>query len=60
MYSCLFVLTGGIEEKDEDNKEAAMVIVTPKTTAKERPREERRIKFGDRTMEVKVGGEGGE
>ena len=60
MYSCLFVLTGGIEEKDEDNKEAAMVIVTPKTTAKERRREERRIKFGDRTMEVKVGGEGGE
>ena len=63
LYSCLFALTGGIEEKDEHDKEATMMIVTPmmKTTAKERRREERRIKFGDRTkMEVKVEGEGGE
>ena len=52
---CLFVHADGIEEKDENDKEEVVMTVVPKMTAKERRREERRIKFGDRKMEGNVG-----
>ena len=52
MYPYLFDRTGHIEEFEADEENDVAMVVVPKTTAKERRKEERRIKFGDRQTEV--------